>query len=629
MQFAKDFLEGDQCSNPGEYLVSQPSVKRQCRKRSHVHKRQNISITMAPRKSWVWKYCTVSEENKIVCGLCKSVLTYGGSTSSVIKHLRCKHHDSVSEASLSPSSDSFGIEDELRSTSGQHCAKKTKNVEVCSTRGQEEITQSLSRMIATNMMPISFCESKGFEDFMKILEPGYSCPCRQTITKRLQLLYEEKRKKVLTEMSSTQHASLSVDGWSSRAQDSYVGTTAHFIDKNWLLQTYTLATHPMDDRHTAINLQQLFTLVTEDWEIENKIIGVVHDNAQNICLAIDLLPNVPYSVSCAAHTLQLCIKDAMNSVSRFEEVIKKGAKIVQHFKHSTVATTALQNKQQQLQLKELKLIQSCPTRWNSTYDMCDRLVRNRDAIVSVLGDRQVTTLNVALKLEMQEQDWITLGEIITILEPIELATKELCSEQKVTISLVLPILHGLINNHLNFNNADSDHSRQFKNTLQISFQNRFALETDLENVHRIASFLDPRSKQLTFETADIKTKVHNYIKNILSNVTANESNASKPVASALDIIYRSRDINVSSEFDVYLETYQINHNSCPLAWWKTHQKRFPKLAELAKKYLSIPATSSSSERVFSAAGSIVNPKRSSLQPENVDLLVFLYKNRDA
>ena len=278
---------------------------------------------MAPRKSWVWRYCTVSEENKIVCGLCFSILTYGGSTSSIIKHLRCKHRDAVSETSLSPSSDSFEIEDQLPSTSGEPCAKKSKPVEACNARRQEEITQSLSRMIATNMMPISFCDSKGFKDFMKILEPGYSCPCRETITKRLQLLYEQKRKRVLAEMSSTQHASLTVDGWSSRAQDSYVGTTAHFFNNNWLLQTYTLATHPMDDRHTAINLQHLFSLVTEDWEIGNKIIGVVHDNAQNICSAIDLLPNVPYSVSCAAHTLQLCIKDAMNSVPRIEEVIKK------------------------------------------------------------------------------------------------------------------------------------------------------------------------------------------------------------------------------------------------------------------------------------------------------------------
>ncbi|EZA46507.1 Zinc finger BED domain-containing protein [Ooceraea biroi] len=53
-------------------------------------------------------------------------------------------------------------------------------------------------------------------------------------------------------------------------------------------------------------------------------------------------------------------------------------------------------------------------------------------------------------------------------------------------------------------------------------------------------------------------------------------------------------------------------NLDPLEWWKSHENRFPLVAQLAKKYLSIPATSVASERTFSTAGNIVTAKRSCL-----------------
>jgi len=65
---------------------------------------------------------------------------------------------------------------------------------------------------------------------------------------------------------------------------------------------------------------------------------------------------------------------------------------------------------------------------------------------------------------------------------------------------------------------------------------------------------------------------------------------------------------------------------CPLLWWKKNAFRYPLLSKMAQRYLCIPATSVPSERVFSAAGHIVNQKRACLFPENVRMLVFLAEN---
>ena len=54
-----------------------------------------------------------------------------------------------------------------------------------------------------------------------------------------------------------------------------------------------------------------------------------------------------------------------------------------------------------------------------------------------------------------------------------------------------------------------------------------------------------------------------------------------------------------------------------------NKERFPGLATLAKRYLTITATSVPSEKTFSLAGHIVNAKRSCLLPENVRMLLFL------
>jgi hypothetical protein len=62
----------------------------------------------------------------------------------------------------------------------------------------------------------------------------------------------------------------------------------------------------------------------------------------------------------------------------------------------------------------------------------------------------------------------------------------------------------------------------------------------------------------------------------------------------------------------------------PLVWWKLNETRFPHLARLARKILCIPATSASSERVFSTAGLTITQARASLKPENASSLIFLH-----
>lgn len=63
-----------------------------------------------------------------------------------------------------------------------------------------------------------------------------------------------------------------------------------------------------------------------------------------------------------------------------------------------------------------------------------------------------------------------------------------------------------------------------------------------------------------------------------------------------------------------------------LSWWGQREAVYPRVSQLARKYLAIPASSVPSERVFSLAGNIVSKKRAALSAENVDMFIFLKKN---
>jgi hypothetical protein len=65
----------------------------------------------------------------------------------------------------------------------------------------------------------------------------------------------------------------------------------------------------------------------------------------------------------------------------------------------------------------------------------------------------------------------------------------------------------------------------------------------------------------------------------------------------------------------------------PLKFWSDNAIHFPILATLAKKYLSVPASTAAVERMFSIAGHIFSIKRRRLGSQLFSLLVFFKVKR--
>ena len=84
---------------------------------------------------------------------------------------------------------------------------------------------------------------------------------------------------------------------------------------------------------------------------------------------------------------------------------------------------------------------------------------------------------------------------------------------------------------------------------------------------------------------------------------------------------------IECEFELLSHPHVKNEKFInPSEWWKKNSEIFPLLSHVAKKWFCIPASSATSERVFSARVNIVTYKRTRLQPENVDKLVYIQQN---
>ncbi|XP_023230011.1 zinc finger BED domain-containing protein 6-like [Centruroides sculpturatus] len=84
---------------------------------------------------------------------------------------------------------------------------------------------------------------------------------------------------------------------------------------------------------------------------------------------------------------------------------------------------------------------------------------------------------------------------------------------------------------------------------------------------------------------------------------------------------------MADDLDKYLSIKTLKRNDNPFAWWATHKPKFSQfLVKLAAKYLSVPASSVYSERIFSEAGNVYKEKRNILLPKNVEKLIFLHHN---
>jgi len=116
------------------------------------------------------------------------------------------------------------------------------------------------------------------------------------------------------------------------------------------MESVCLGTMPVSEWHTGDNISQWIEEILEKFGITTqKVVSFVHDNGSNFIRAGKILAEKFEwsSESCAGHDLQLCIKAGL-ATNEIQQVVSAARRLVEHFKKSELATTALQKHQQHM-----------------------------------------------------------------------------------------------------------------------------------------------------------------------------------------------------------------------------------------------------------------------------------------
>ena len=135
------------------------------------------------------------------------------------------------------------------------------------------IDKGIAEFIIKDMESLSVVDGEGFRNLLNILEPCYQLPSRPHIhNKYIIPMYHSTVEHVKTVLGNAERYSLTTDGWSSLANDSYISLTCHFIDKySFTLESVLLNTTHMPEAHTGEHLLSELESLIRFWNLDSNM----------------------------------------------------------------------------------------------------------------------------------------------------------------------------------------------------------------------------------------------------------------------------------------------------------------------------------------------------------------------
>ncbi|CAG8722449.1 6851_t:CDS:2, partial [Gigaspora rosea] len=438
---------------------------------------------------------------KLKCSIkgCQTEYVWHGSTTNMINHLRDVHH--ITKMSLHNKT-----ADELKKSSQQ--TLETMLLKPYPPAKQQKLTQDVLRLFISCTLPLYLVENKNFRTFLHSFDPRYKPPCVNTLKNEI-ANGTNHTTQVIKNMIHSQANTilLTFDLWTSRAHDSYLGVTCHWISDEFRMYDLTLSVVEIGAYKTAGDIVDSIEPLLEEFSIEgDKILSITTDNGSNVKAAVTRLSaslslSTPIAnIFCAAHTLQLSVETGLvvvqNLITKCKALISlmSGEKKRKQLREAQIRVGILNT-------NVVDVITDVATRWNSTYMALERLVELERPIKWLANDLENSNnndnrrdgTNIRDKL-LTNEEFSIARELVNLLSPFDKATEILSGSNYATLGIMVPTVEELI---YRFSNIDSeiDIINEVKETILSNLTSRWSLPHDYG---MFASLLDPRFKDLSF-----------------------------------------------------------------------------------------------------------------------------------
>lgn len=531
------------------------------------------------------------------------------------------------------------------------------------------IHQKIMKMIATDNQPFTIVEDMGFVELMGHIQPNYLLPSRRYFSEvMLPKTYDELKTKLKEELLATNapFMSFTSDIWTCQhSNESFVSLTAHWIDPEFQRKNAVLHAKHFPGSHTGENIEQMIRTMMADWGItEERQHILVRDGAANMALGTRLA-NMS-SVHCFLHILDLIVRESIFDQRAVIDMRAKVKRISTHFSHSSLGCNELKNLQREQGIKQpLITVQDVPTRWNSTYMMLERALTLKRPILLYTANHDLPILS--------SNEWNLLEKLLHILQPFYEITKQVSSEVS-TLSEVIPHVIAL-DRYLSRQGNDIG-VQTTKKSLQKALKKRLLSSVGTLNIleeknYMLATALDPRYKlkymkekretvrRLLIESMTMRTQQNITVEESSETTDSEHEDITPPAEPMVEQVlllqetihndfmacYDDHDdtqmgvtnttkastidtrlATLVSEIDKYFDSPVIQRSYDPVEFWKDNKNTFPEMSQLSRRYLSCPASSVYSERLFSEAGNIFDEHRARLLPKTGEKLLFLHHN---
>ncbi|KAM6924409.1 v-myb avian myeloblastosis viral oncogene homolog-like 2a [Xenentodon cancila] len=438
---------------------------------------------------------------------------------------------------------------------------------------QKMFTDAALRMIAEDMLPLSFVEGPGFRSFMSTIRPDFNKLSQRVIGLQL---YEDVERTIKPQLIRDLKALAKTEGgenaihvtcdlWvgdQSQGESSIIVVQLHFVSDSWQIRRPIVAFRHLNNKTLSTVVAKELEGVLLSYGIFPHSIGYVLANQAKEVLAGNNLfcdykivcssnrgepdgdeivgflsdqmseTGCPFSqlqigkrAACVARTLQMVIRDALKNSRVVENLLFQVHNVVAFFKSSAYWSEVL--------VKQCN-VSLCPSfsncRWNSMMVSLRRMVQETawSTVMTLLAQARIEATDTASAppLVMVKREQVV--DILGLLEPFEEALQVL-QGSGVTISYIIPSLVGL----------DKTLESRVTNYTHFCKALRTGLQTHFQSlIHQrdiiLAAVLDPRIKlqpfsdaklevQSEFLTPPSKSQAHNVIESTLQSMEASTS----------------------------------------------------------------------------------------------------------